>query len=172
MKILTLLLISLTGLGAQVTTYGCTPSQTWEEHWGFFFERGTGKLYDNKCEFTGWLFENATLTAPGNFATPQKLMPYAFATQNSAEKIKVIVEKMVLPNVAADLKINIRENLIKSPVFWRDKPERQLCFSKPGAKDFHCSNAGLVISQLIRTPKSMFIVLLSDEIASALERVE
>ena len=176
MRLLLLFCLTLSAFAQQTILGGqpkpCDPNPKWEVHWGYYFDRESGEILSGNCEHTDWFFEDAKLIAPGQFAEPVKLMPYAFATAQSAEKIKAMVEKHVLPMVAADLKINIRENLIKSPVFWRTKPERQLCLSKSGTRDFHCANAGLLISQLLRTPLNMWITLVGEEIAKAVEKFE
>lgn len=171
--LLTIFLLSTVVLNAQIGVVGggpsCTPAQSWEEHWGFYFERESGKLFDNKCKDTTWTFEDAELV--GQFVGRLKLPPYGFATKDSAERIKALFERHVKPELGADIKVFVKDFTINTPAFRRTVPERQICYEFKG-KALPCGSAGLMISSLIRTPFRLWVEMLKDDTLKAMAEVE
>lgn len=138
----------------------------YELTWGYYFNRSTGNMYTQECQFTGWTFENAQLISAFMSPPVQNLLPWAFATQESAQKISDLIKTEILPLVGNhwDLKIE-NTDFVNKGGFTRTKPDRQICFydtdtheSKPKA----CLSAGLTISQLMRSGDNMWKLLMVD----------
>lgn len=98
MKAIWMMMLALT---PGVAPAACDLS-AYREVFGYYFDPGTGAVYDARCVAQAYTFENAVLfdfrmdnmMRPMPPAPPVQLSPYAFATAQTAQEMVKVVEQL------------------------------------------------------------------------------
>src|SRR5574337_1363491 len=162
-KLLVFILFSISLFGQVQKVGDCS---SYESTWGYRFDRGSGNMYTEDCQFTGWTFENVQLISAFLAPPIPNLLPWAFATKESADKIKDKLKVEVVPLLGNHWDLKVEEtSYVNGGGFTRTKPDRQVCFydiDNRGGKATACVSAGLTISQLMRIGDNMWKMIMVD----------
>ena len=129
--------------------------QNFQDLQGIFFDPFTGKAYKEDGTYSGYTFEVPRWTGPFGLAIQwQFLNPLSFATAETAEKIRAMVEGWLayIPNHGHGWIVKVEEQKVVGP-FTRtvERQIRVYRFEESGR--FHESSAGMLANALIRNPE-------------------